>query len=54
MLSFVLATFLLCSLSIALLGWPALIFLPTRPGGVDRPDHLVNRPLAGHEAVDPI
>jgi hypothetical protein len=41
MLSFVLATFLFCSLSSALLGSPALFFLPPRRAEVDCPDHLV-------------
>ena len=43
---FVLPTSLLCS---------PVLFLPLpHPGRVDRPDHLIDCPLAGYEAVDPM
>jgi hypothetical protein len=40
--------------ALPLLVAPALLFLPSRPVGVDRSDHLVDRPFAGDEPVDPM
>jgi hypothetical protein len=61
LLGFLLLTILFLLLSTALLiralpllGAPALLFLPSCLVGVDRPDHLVDCPLAGHEAVNPM
>jgi hypothetical protein len=46
------AALLICALP--LLVAPAILFLPPRPVGVDRSDHLINCPLAGEEPVDPM